>query len=100
MVQVIVKDSQGKILCEFSGNSKDSLSSQLQENGAFVPVACGVGACGICKLTVKKGIQFLEPEKFGKKAIQTQENEVFSCVSGIREDTPKDEIIELKCDNL
>ncbi len=100
MAKVIVKDNSGDELANFAGNSDDPISTQAQENGAEVPVACGVGVCGACKCKVKKGREFIDDSAFGDAQVPLEEGEVLTCVSGIKEDAPEDAEIEIELENL
>jgi ferredoxin len=100
MAKVIVKDDSGKKIAGFTANGDDPLSTQAQENGAEIPVACGVGVCGACKCKVKKGAEFIDAEAFGDAQIPLEEDEVLTCLSGIKENAPEDAEIEIESENL
>ncbi len=100
MAKVIIKDNSGKQIADFAGNSDDPISTQGQENGAEVPVACGVGVCGSCKCKVKKGREFIIDNEFGDAQVPLEEDEVLTCISGIKEDAPEDAEIEIELENL
>lgn len=100
MAKVIIKDNSGEEIANFAGNGDDPISTQGQENGADVPVACGVGVCGTCKCKVKKGAEFLNAEAFGDPQVPMEEGEMLTCLSGIKEDAPEDAEIEIELKNL
>ena len=100
MAKVIIKDNSGDEIANFAGNSDDPISTQGQENGADVPVACGVGVCGSCKCKVKKGAEFIDAEAFGDAQVPLEEGEVLTCLAGIKEDAPANAEIEIELENL
>ncbi len=99
--KVIVKDRQGNVLAEFEPNAEESLATQCQDAGAPVPISCGVGACRTCVATCDQGLDLLDPEAVGPKMIDTEDNEILTCICGIKEDIvrPGAEIC-ITCENL
>ena len=100
MAKVIITDNSGDEITNFAGNSDDPISTQAQENGAEVPVACGVGVCGTCKGTCGKGAEFVDAEMFGEAQVPLGEGEILTCLSGVKEDAPDDAEIEIELENL
>ena len=99
--KVIVKNRMGEIMAEFEPNAEESLATQCQDAGAPVPISCGVGACRTCVATVSVGMDLLDTEAVGPKMIDTEDNEILTCICGIKEDIvrPGAEIC-ITCENL
>lgn len=100
MVKITIKDNSGTKIAGFSANGDDPISTQGQENGADVPVACGVGVCGTCKCKVNKGAEFIDSEMFGDAQVPLEEGEALTCLTGVKEDAPADAEIEIELENL
>ena len=100
MPKVTVKNSSGDTAATFETNPDKSIGVQAQENGAPIPFSCGVGACRTCLAVVQKGKEYLNEEAVGPKYITTEENEILTCICGVKADAPKDAEIEIKCDNI
>lgn len=100
MAKVIIKDNAGKKVADFNATSEESIGTQAQENGASIPFACGVGACRTCVGKVKKGKEHLNPEAISPQHISVEEDEVLTCICGLKKDTPEDAEIEIECENL
>jgi len=100
MAKIIVNDNSGKKIVDFQANTEESIGTQVQENGVPIPFSCGVGACRSCVCRVKQGKEFLNEEAVGPKHITTEDDEVLSCICGIREDAPENAEIELEVENL
>ena len=100
MVKVTIADNAGKPVTTFTANTDESIGSQAQEHGADIPFSCGVGACRTCVGKVKKGKEFLDEEAIGPKHIPTEDDEVLTCISGVKADASEDAEIEIDCENL
>lgn len=100
MAKIIIKDRKGEKITEFEGNHDESLGVQAQENGVAVPFSCGVGACRACVGKVKKGKEYIDSEAVGPKHITTEDDEVLTCICGLRENAPQDAEIEIEIENL
>lgn len=100
MTKVIIRDNSGKQVTSFTAQTDESVGVQAQKNGADIPFSCGVGACRTCVGKVKKGKEFLNEEAVGVKYIPVEEDEVLTCICGVKEDVPKDAEIIIECENL
>lgn len=100
MPKIIVKNSQGAIVAELQGNTDEALSTQIQDAGAPIPMSCGAGACRTCCCTVKKGMEHIEKEAVGPMHIMVDDEEILSCIAGLKLDVPEDAEIELVSENL
>lgn len=100
MAKIIIKDNSGKKVTDFNAHSEESIGTQAQENGANIPFACGVGACRTCVGKVTKGKEHLEPEAISPQHISVEEDEVLTCICGLKKDTPENTEIEIECENL
>jgi len=100
MAKFIITDHMGTPAAEFESVSDESVGAQAQDAGAPIPFSCGVGACRTCVCTVKKGKEYLDPAAIGPQHIEVEEDEVLSCICGVKEDAPADVEIELQAENL
>ncbi len=100
MAKVIVKDTGGNVVAEFTANADESLGTQAQEAGAPIPFSCGVGACRTCVCKVEKGMEYIDREAVGPMHIQVDDDENLTCVSGIKPGTIPDAEIVVMAENL
>lgn len=100
MPKVTITDGQGKTCAQFDGNTDESVATQAQDAGAPIPLGCGVGACRTCIGTVEKGLEWIDPEAVSPQQIPTEENEVLTCVCGIKGEAPDDAEIKICCQNV
>ena len=99
MAKIIMTDNDGDTAGTFTANGDDPISSQAQDNGIDVPVACGVGVCGSCKGSCKSGSEFIDPEAFGEAQVPMEDGEILTCLSGVKSDAPADATIEIELEN-
>jgi len=100
MAKVTVNDRSGNKIADFDANTDESLGTQAQDNGAPIPFSCGVGACRTCVCRIKKGKEYIDQEAIGPKHIQTEDDEVLTCIGGVKKDAPENAEIELEVENL
>ncbi len=100
MAKITVSDNAGKKVTDFNSNSDESIGTQAQEHGAPIPFSCGVGACRACVCKVKKGKEHIDEEAIGPKHIQTEDDEVLTCIGAVKKDAPENAEIELEVENL
>ena len=100
MAKIIIKDNSGQTSAGFDSNSEESVGVQAQDSGAPIPFSCGVGACRTCVGRVEKGAEFLNPEAVGPQHIPTEDDEVLTCICGVKPDAPADAEIEIQCENI
>ena len=100
MAKITIKDNGGNILAQFNSTNDTPISTQGQNNGVPIPVACGVGACRMCVGKCNKGHEFIDEKAFGEKHIGTEETEILTCISGINENAPTDAEIEIQLENI
>ncbi len=100
MAKITIADNSGKPVANFDSNADESIATQAQNSGAPVPVSCGVGACRTCVGKVKKGKEHLDEEAVGPKHISTEDDEVLTCICGVKKDAPADAEVEIACENL
>lgn len=84
---------------QFQSTSDESLATQMQDQDIPVLIGCGVGACSMCKCRVKKGMEHIDPEANGPAQFPIDEDEILTCISAVREETPEDAEIELEIEN-
>ncbi len=100
MVKITIKDNQGQSINTFDAHQDESLGTQAQDQGIPIPFSCGVGACRTCVGRVHKGKEYLEEELIGPKHITTEDNEVLTCICGLKSDIPEEAEIEMEIENL
>lgn len=100
MAKITIKDNSGNPVANFEASTEESIGTQAQENGAAIPFSCGVGACRTCVGKVTKGKEHLNPEAVGPQHISVEEDEVLTCICGVKEDAPAEAEIEIECENL
>ena len=100
MAKVTVKGESGKEVASFQANTDESIGVQAQENGAPIPFSCGVGACRTCVAKVHKGKEFLDEEAVGPKHIMTEDDEILTCICGVRKNADDNAEIEIEAENL
>lgn len=98
--KVTIQNSQGDDQGSFTADPSQSVGTQAQDEGVAIPFSCGVGACRTCVATVKKGQEHLDQEAVGPKHIDTEDDEVLTCICGVKPDAPDDAEIELQAENL
>jgi ferredoxin len=96
MAKIIVNDSTGSQVAQFQSNGDESLATEAMDNGAPVPISCGVGACRTCVAKVTKGKEFLDEEAIGPKQIPTEDDEILTCICACKQDAPADAEIEIE----
>ncbi len=100
MATITIKDNSGNTSAQFTANSDESIGTQAQDAGAPIPFSCGVGACRTCVGKVGKGMEYIDQEAVGPKHIQTEDDEILTCIAGCKKDIPADAAIEIECENL
>jgi ferredoxin len=100
MAKIIVNDSMGAAMAQFQSDGDESIATEAMDNGAPVPVSCGVGACRTCVAKVTKGKEFIDEEAIGPKQIPTEDDEVLTCICASKQDAPADAVIEIEVANL
>ncbi len=97
MAKFIYKDENGNSR-EIPINPEKSILEMLEEAGIDYPFSCMAGACSTCKITVHKGKEKLQLDKFGTPLMPVEENEFLTCVCGIEEAIKNDPgvVIELE----
>lgn len=100
MAKIIVKDANGTHITDFVAHEEESLATQAQDNGASVPVSCGVGACRACVGKVTKGQEHINTEALGPQHVPTEDNEILTCICALKPETPDNAEIEIEMENL
>lgn len=90
-VKVIVKDKEGKEIWSFNPTNRANFQEMAALQGIEIPVACGVGVCGICLCEVEEGNSMVQEDLYGNPAQPLPEDEngapqeILACVAGIKE---------------
>jgi ferredoxin len=100
MAKVTVHDNSGNLVAQFNASADESLGTQAQDHGVAIPFSCGVGACRMCVAKVRKGKKYIDEEAIGPKHITTEDDEVLTCICGVKSDTPSDVEIEIEPENI
>lgn len=99
MAKITIKSGNGTEIGTFEADSNQAISAQGAAAGIMIPVACGVGACGICVADIESGKEYLEPNAFGTGSFPLIDEQILTCVAGVKADTPADTEIILSCPN-
>ncbi len=100
MVKITITDSTDQNKAEFESNADESVATQAQEAGVPIPIGCGVGACRTCLGTVEQGLEWLDTEAVGPAQIPTEDNEVLTCICGVKPTAPPTSKVKICCQNL
>ncbi|PID70359.1 hypothetical protein CSB37_03165 [bacterium DOLZORAL124_38_8] len=100
MVQIQINDANGNQVSTFKNQGNDPIAIQANDNGAPIPMCCGMGACRSCVAIVEAGLEHLDKEADGPAQMPLDENEVLTCICGVKKDTPQDAEISINCQNL
>lgn len=95
MAKVTYKDEDGNVK-EIPVDPSKSILEMLEEQGIDYPFSCMAGACSSCKITVHKGKDKLELDKFGTPLMPVEENEFLTCVCGVDEAVAEDDSVEIE----
>ena len=98
--KVTITNSQGDTQGTFTADPTQSVGTHAQDEGIAIPFSCGVGACRTCVGTVCKGMEHLDQEAVGPKHIETEDNEILTCICGVKPDAPDGVEIEIQAENL
>lgn len=100
MATIVVFDNAGNEVSRFKAEAEESIGTQAQDNGAPVPFSCGVGACRTCVGVVTQGMEHVEREAVSPQHITTEDDEVLTCIAGIKSDAPDDAEVHVQMENL
>jgi len=99
MAKIIVKSGSGAELGTFEADATQSITALGVNAGVMIPVACGIGACGICVADIEKGEEYIDPAAFGTGGFPIMDGQILTCVAGVKADAPSDAEIILSCPN-
>lgn len=99
MAKITVQDAGGNSLGTFDADATNSIANHGAMAGVIIPVACGTGACGICVATVTVGAEHVEAGTFGAPSFPVGDDQILTCVAGVKTDTPADAEITLQLQN-
>ncbi len=99
MAKIIVKSGSGTEIGTFEADNSQSITTIGATAGVMIPVACGIGACGICVADIQKGEEYIDPNAFGTGGFPIMDGQILTCVAGVKVDTPNDAEIILSCPN-
>lgn len=100
MADVQINDASGNPVAQFQSSTDESVATQAQDAGAPIPLGCGVGACRTCVGVIEEGLEWIDPEAVGPQQIPVEENEVLTCICGVKGEAPADAKIKINCQNL
>lgn len=103
MVHITVINSRGEELIAFVANGERTILEQVEEKkpeillpqtltpeelkkkmSVELPFSCRAGSCMTCCMTVKKGMECIDQTLGGPKFIDTDDNQLLSCIAGIK----------------
>lgn len=99
MAKITIKSGSGAEIGSFEADASQSITAIGANAGVMIPVACGIGACGICVADIESGEEYLNPNAFGTGGFPIMDGQILTCVSGVKADTPADAEIILSCPN-
>lgn len=100
MAKIIVTDDKGVVVADFTANPDEALGTQAQDAGAPIPFSCGAGACRTCCCKVHKGLEHIDREAVGPMHIMVDDDEILTCIAGLKAGTPAHTEIKLESENL
>src|SRR5690606_38123641 len=95
MAKLTYKDEHGNTR-EIPIDPDKSILEMLEAQGIDYPFSCMAGACSSCKITVHKGKEQLELDKFGTPLMPVEDHEFLTCVCAISEKTLEDPHVEIE----
>ncbi len=96
MAKVTITDSNEEEIFEGNLTGEENFVDECADEDVDIPYSCHAGACMSCAGKVKKGMEHIDQEKDGEKYIETDEDVILTCISGIKENTPDDAEIEIE----
>lgn len=84
--QVTVHDNDGTVMWQFMADRHQSLLESAESVGIDIGYSCRSGACYACACTVQEGMQGLDIGQFGVPLVDLEEEDVLTCVAGIRDE--------------
>ena len=100
MVKIIVKNGKDATVATFEASTDEAIGTQIQEAGAPIPFSCGAGACRTCCCQVTKGLEHIDKEAVGPMHIMVDDDEILTCMAGVKVGAPADAEIEMTSENL
>lgn len=94
MAKLTYKDEHGNTR-EIPIDPDKSILEMLEAQGIDYPFSCMAGACSSCKITVHKGKEKLELDKFGTPLMPVEDNEFLTCICGISDEVIADPDAEI-----
>ena len=95
MAKCTYKDENGQVQ-EISIDTSKSILEMLEEAGIDYPFSCMAGACSSCKITIHKGKENIQLDKFGTPLMPVEDNEFLTCIAGLSDAVAADESVEIE----
>ena len=95
MVHVILKSPDGKELIQFDANSDQTLIEQMEDRAFDMPYSCRAGSCMTCCVVVRHGKEFVDETLGGDKFIDTDDDQILSCIAGVSKEAVEDAELHL-----
>jgi ferredoxin len=86
IVEVVIENDEGEVLWTVQASKTKSLVESAEDVGIEIPSSCRSGACFVCAARVKEGMEFLDIGKFWIPLVDIDEDQVLTCVCGIKDD--------------
>lgn len=90
MVNVILKSPDGKELISFDANAEQTLIEQMEDRAFDMPYSCRAGSCMTCCVVVQQGMEVVDETLGGDKFIDTDDDQILSCISGVKKEAVED----------
>ncbi len=94
MIKVIVQSNEWEVLWEFTWEEGIAFTQMASKNWVEIPVSCGSWACGICRATILEWAEHIDKEMTGLEALPMWEEEILTCIAGIKWELFREDIKE------
>lgn len=86
IIEVTIENDEGEVLWTVQASKTKSLVESAEDVGVEIPSSCRSGACFVCAARVKEWMEFLDIGKFWVPLVDIDEDQVLTCVCGIKDD--------------
>ncbi len=91
MINVTIVDTANSVLLNFVGTADATLIEQMENHAFDMPYSCRAGACMTCAVVVKRGKEHILQEFGGEKFIDTDDDQILTCIAGLSKDSVESE---------
>lgn len=86
VIDIIIESTEWESLGIWQWSKTKTLLESAEDAGVSIPSSCRSGACFVCAARVKEGMEFLDIGKFWLPLVDIDEDQVLTCVCGIKDD--------------